>query len=151
MTTPTESTLKAHFELCEEVYLFMIEENKLLKKQNEEAFRDSFLGRKRELLSRLEESTADLKGVNQKKDKLNEASRNLVQQALNRMMKIFFLDRENEQLLLKANLKNNVPEPVKPVTTQRIKKLYQNNVSPVPRSEEVLSPNAPSSLFDPHA
>lgn len=151
MSISQETTLQKHFDLCEEVYSLMIEENKLLKKKENDVPDEAFLKRKKDLLERLEASTTSLKQMNQEGGKLTAANKNLAQQALNQMMKIFFLDRQNEQLLLKANFKNNSMDKAKPVTTQRLKKLYQDNVSPVPKSEDVLSPNAPSSLFDPSA
>lgn len=153
MTTPHKETLQQHFDLCEEAYALMLEENGILKKKEPMLPSDAFLEKKRNLLNRLEESTKQLKAINKEGQPLSDTSRDLAQQSLNRMMKIFFLDRENEQLLLKVSMQVAESNPqTKPVTTAQLKKLYTplSQKSPVPKTEEVLSPNAPSSLFQAH-
>jgi ElaB/YqjD/DUF883 family membrane-anchored ribosome-binding protein len=98
-----EDVIKSHFALCEEVMSLVMEENRILRSTGAPP-EEEFLERKRTLLPRLDKSLDELRQVRESGVKLSETTRKMVEAAKNKLMKIFMIDRENEQLLLKATM-----------------------------------------------
>lgn len=98
-----ESVIASHIELCDEVLALVLEENRILRSTGAPP-QDEFLERKRALLPRLDESLDRLREVRESGAVIGDAERTLIETAQNRLMKIFMLDKENEQLLLKVSV-----------------------------------------------
>ncbi len=98
-----EIVIDQHLALCEETLGLLLEENRILRK-TQRTPEDAFLNKKRGLLPRLDESVATLRNLRENGPKPGPASRQKIFSAQKKLMKIFLLDRENEQLLLKANM-----------------------------------------------
>ncbi len=81
----------------------MMEENRILRSTGNVP--DSgFVERKRALLPRLDESLDRLRLIRESGASVGEATRRQIEAAQNKLMKIFMIDRENEQLLLKVSM-----------------------------------------------
>jgi hypothetical protein len=99
----SEEVIRAHIALCDEVLALAMEENRILRNTGA-APQEDFLSRKRLLLPRLDKSVEALRAVRESGARLSDGARRQVEVAQNKLMKIFMLDRENEQLLLKATM-----------------------------------------------
>ncbi len=119
-----EDALKRHIELCDEAYALMLEENAHLKHHNASP-EAPFLDRKKQLLAALEASVADLRAANEAPVRGNPRVRALAQAAQKKLMKIFLLDRENEQLLLKTSVRGPGAVAQRPVTANRVRSAYR--------------------------
>ena len=92
--------LARHLTLCEEVHGLLMEENSWLKSKQAPP-EEALLERKRALLPRLDESLDNLKRLRPEFFSPFDDSKELVTNAHSRLLQIFYLDRENEDLLLK--------------------------------------------------
>ena len=92
--------IKAHLELCASVYDLLLEENTWLKTQNSVPSSE-LLDRKQSMLPKLEESLANLRKLKPEYFSPFDDSKKLVNQSHSKLLQIFYLDRENEDLLLK--------------------------------------------------
>ena len=92
--------IKSHLLLCEEVYTILLEENTWLKTEKQAPSMD-LLGRKQIILPQLEESLANLKKLKPEYFTPFDDSKKLVNQSHSKLLQIFYIDRENEELLLK--------------------------------------------------
>jgi hypothetical protein len=98
---PTE-VLKAHLSLCTEVYDLLLEENSWLKMQKTVPQMD-FLQRKKFIVEKLDHSLANLKKLKPEYFSPFDNSKKLVSDSHTKLLQIFYLDRENEELLVKLN------------------------------------------------
>ena len=94
--------IKAHFSLCEKVYDLLLEENSWLKLEKK-APELSFLDRKREIVNELDASLANLKKLKPEFFSPFDDTKKLVSDSHAKLLQIFYLDRENEELLIKYN------------------------------------------------
>lgn len=92
--------IKAHLELCCDVHDLLLEENTWLKTQNEVPSTE-LLDRKQNILPQLEESLSNLRKLKPEYFSPFDDSKKLVNQSHSKLLQIFYLDRENEDLLLK--------------------------------------------------
>jgi hypothetical protein len=92
--------IKAHFSLCEKVYDVLLEENSWLKLEKK-APELSFLDRKREIVNELDASLANLKKLKPEFFSPFDDTKKLVSDSHAKLLQIFYLDRENEELLIK--------------------------------------------------
>ena len=92
--------LKAHFLLCEKVYEVLLEENSWLKLEKK-APELEFLDRKRNIVGELDASLANLKKLKPEFFSPFDDTKKLVSDSHAKLLQIFYLDRENEELLLK--------------------------------------------------
>jgi len=92
--------IKAHFSLCEKVYDLLLEENSWLKLEKK-APELSFLDRKREIVNELDASLANLKKLKPEFFSPFDDTKKLVSDSHAKLLQIFYLDRENEELLIK--------------------------------------------------
>jgi|GEM_PF-529957 len=103
ITVTPEETIRAHVALCDEVLSMIMEENRILRSTG--AVPDlTFVERKRALLPRLDESLERLRILREGGLSLGGATGRQIETAQNKLMKIFMIDRENEQLLLKVSM-----------------------------------------------
>lgn len=98
---PTE-VLKQHLELCNDVHQLLLEENTWLKVQKKVP-EMQFLDRKKTIVERLESSLANLKKLKPEFFSPFDDSKKLVGESHAKLLQIFYLDRENEELLVKLN------------------------------------------------
>ena len=97
-----KDTLRVHLENCEIAYSLLLEENSILKREGKPPA-EEFLKKKRILLPQLEESINALKDLRETCPIRGAQNRKLIDDTQKKLMKIFLLDRENEQLLLKMS------------------------------------------------
>ena len=97
--------LSNHLSLCDSVHKLLLEENTWLKVQKSVPNKD-ILDRKQDLLPRLEESLMALKKLKPEFFSPFDNSKKLVNDSHSKLLQIFYLDRENEELLIK------ITEPV---------------------------------------
>jgi hypothetical protein len=94
--------LVRHLGLCEEVHALLLEENTWLKTQNT-APEESLIERKQAILPKLDESLSNLKRLQPELFSPFDDSKKLVNESHSKLLQIFYLDRENEELLLKLS------------------------------------------------
>ena len=94
--------LKKHLELCNQVHSLLLEENTWLKTQKLPSSAD-ILSRKQSLLPELESSLANLKKLKSEFFSPFDDSKKLVNESHSKLLQIFYLDRENEDLLIKLS------------------------------------------------
>ena len=92
--------LVRHLQLCEEVHTLLLEENTWLKTKKT-APEGELLERKKAVLPRLDESLDNLKRLQPECFSPFDDSKKLVNDSHAKLLQIFYLDRENEDLLLK--------------------------------------------------
>ena len=97
-----KDTLRIHLENCEIAYTLLLEENSILKKEGKPPA-EEFLQKKRKLLPQLDESLGALKDLRETGPIKGVKNQKLIEDTQKKLMKIFLLDRENEQLLLKMS------------------------------------------------
>ena len=90
----------SHLELCGRVHNLLLEENTWLKTEKSPPSAE-FLSRKQEVLPQLEESLANLRKLKPEYFSPFDDSKKLVGQSHSKLLQIFYLDRENEELLVK--------------------------------------------------
>ena len=94
--------IKNHLSLCDEVYSMLLEENTWLKTQKTSP-EESLLERKKAILPKLDESLSNLKRLQPELFSPFDDSKKLVSESHSKLLQIFYLDRENEELLLKLS------------------------------------------------
>ena len=92
--------IKVHFELCERVYEVLLEENSWLKLEKKAPVME-FLERKKSIVGELDTSLANLKKLKPEYFSPFDDTKKLVSDSHAKLLQIFYLDRENEELLLK--------------------------------------------------
>lgn len=106
--SPTE-TLQQHQQLCDELHQCALEENRFLR-QHQRPLAPELVERKRELLTRLDQSLAALRAIPAGRTK-DSAERQVLEHTRARILQILQLDKENEQLLLRYSLAGPKPAP----------------------------------------
>lgn len=94
------SVIKDHLLLCEQVHELLLEENTWLKTKKVAPDMD-LITRKQQILPQLDESLASLKKLKPEYFSPFDDSKKLVGDSHSKLLQIFYLDRENEELLLK--------------------------------------------------
>jgi hypothetical protein len=94
--------LKQHLILCQDVYQLLLEENTWLKVQKKVP-EMQFLEKKKVIVQRLEGSLSNLKKLKPEFFSPFDDSKKLVGESHSKLLQIFYLDRENEDLLVKLN------------------------------------------------
>jgi hypothetical protein len=104
MRGQTLDAIQSHFALCEDVYAFMLEENRFLKNTSR-SIPQKMLDRKRSLLSALDDSLQNMRQMSAADGPVkNVTVRKAAARAQQVILRAMLLDRENEQLLLKHAL-----------------------------------------------
>lgn len=127
---PVLDCIHAHSSLCEEVYDFFLEENRLLR-SSAHPVEPALLDRKRFLLNALEASLGRMReAVRSAGVKKSGAFRAVSEKAQRILLKSMLLDKENEQLLLKHALSSSrgevqiIPKP----TAKQVRRRYESNI-----------------------
>ena len=127
---PVLDCIHAHSSLCEEVYNFFLEENRLLR-SSAHPIEAALLDRKRFLLKALESSLDRMReAVKSEGVKKSGAFRAVSEKAQRILLKAMLLDKENEQLLLKHALSSSraevqiIPKP----TAKQVRRRYESNI-----------------------
>ena len=94
--------IRNHHRLCDEIHQCVMEENRFLR-QHQRAPEATFVDRKGALLEKLDGSLAALRAVPAASVRDLEA-REQLEKTRGRILQILQLDKENEQLLLRASL-----------------------------------------------
>lgn len=119
----TTTILEHHLEISEQVHKLLLEENSLLK-QEHAAPDASFLEKKQVLLDELTQSLDAVKQMRKHQSVFSESEKDMIRTAQNRTMQGLYLDRENEQLLLKHSVDTPAPEMKRSVTEERLRAAY---------------------------
>jgi hypothetical protein len=90
-----------HLNLCQGVYKVLLEENTWLKTKKT-APSTAILDQKKKMLPLLEESLQSLKRLKPEFFSPFDNTKKLVNDSHSKLLQIFYLDRENEELLLKV-------------------------------------------------
>jgi hypothetical protein len=98
---PTQ-ILKDHLSLCTEVHTLLLEENTWLKVQKKIP-EMPFLERKKVIVQKLESSLVNLKKLKPEFFSPFDNSKKLVGESHAKLLQIFYLDRENEEHMVKLN------------------------------------------------
>lgn len=112
-----QETLPQHLQVCDEFYQLALEDNRQLKEHGRIPA-PALLERKRALLARLEQNLASLRTL----ASVGSDQRQLVEKVRGRILQILQLDKENEQLLLRASLRRGL-EPAAPPPAM-LRKIY---------------------------
>lgn len=99
--------IRNHHQLCDEIHRCVMEENRFLR-QHQRAPDATVVERKRALLEKLDASLAELRAVPAASVREPEA-REQLEKTRGRILQILQLDKENEQLLLRASLASTRP------------------------------------------
>ena len=94
--------IKNHLVLCENVHKILLEENTWLKTEKKPPSLD-ILDRKQVILPQLEDSLENLKKLKPEFFTPFDDSKKLVSESHSKLLQIFYIDRENEELLLKLS------------------------------------------------
>lgn len=92
--------IKDHLLLCEQVHALLLQENSWLKTEKRAPEMD-LIERKQKILPQLDESLANLKKLKPEYFSPFDDSKKLVNESHSKLLQVFYLDRENEELLLK--------------------------------------------------
>ena len=95
-------TILSHLSLCESVHQVLLEENTWLKTNRSQASPE-ILEKKKNLLPLLDSSLAELKKLKPEYFSPFDDTKKLVSDSHSKLLQIFYLDRENEELLLKMS------------------------------------------------
>ena len=120
--------IKNHLSLCDEVYSMLLEENTWLKTKKQAPSKD-MLERKKTVLPQLEGSLVSLKKLKPEFFSPFDDSKKLVNESHSKLLQIFYVDRENEELLLKL--------------TQSAERQTFNRFTPSPEEIEDIHSNLP--------
>lgn len=124
----TQETLQKHLLVCDELYQLALEENRQLKQHRRPADA-ALIERKRALLGQLDETLISLRTSNASGEAGRE-TRPLVEKIRSRILQILQLDKENEQLLLRASLSRGIePVAVPAPATALLQKIYGRTAS----------------------
>ena len=93
-----EQVIKHHLDICEQVHSLLLRENHQLKTEGTLPS-EEILNEKEGLLPVLDQSLGELKKLNREDFSPFGEGGNLIRKAQNKLMQIFYIDRENEQLL----------------------------------------------------
>jgi hypothetical protein len=93
-----EQVIKEHLNLCEQVHNLLLKENHQLKTEGTSPS-EEILSEKKSLLPLLDNSLVELKKLSREDFSPFGDGGNLIRKAQNKLMQIFYIDRENEQLL----------------------------------------------------
>lgn len=97
-----QEILQTHLSLCEEVHALLLEENTWLKVE-QKVPEMNFLNRKKNIVAKLESSLGNLKKLKPEFFSPFDDSKRLVGESHSKLLQIFYLDRENEEMLLKLS------------------------------------------------
>ena len=97
-----KQVLNNHLDLCNAVYKILLEENTWLKTEKKIP-NSNILEKKQDLLPKLELSLLELKKLKPEFFSPFDNSKQLVKESHSQLLKIFYLDRENEELLAKVS------------------------------------------------
>lgn len=118
-----EEIFRKYFDLTEKTYDLLLEENKILKTVGDK-FDDTMLDRKKELLDELRVSVKEIKVLGREGPIEGIRSRELMEKTEKKMMKIFLLDRENQQLMLEKGFERKMELSSDAVSVTTAKNAY---------------------------
>jgi hypothetical protein len=121
-----DDVIQAHLDLCEKVYNLLVEENRILKTTESPPPAD-FLSKKEELLPQLDESLSRLKILKPELLSPFGTTRDLIKKAQNKLLKILYLDKENEELLLRNSLGHKPVSITSVISPVEAKKMFEEN------------------------
>ena len=103
-----EQVIREHLKLCEQTHALLLMENTHLKEQGTPTSGE-ILEKKKALLPLLDHSLTALNKLRREDFSPFGDGSAVMQKAQNKLMQVFYLDRENEQLLLKASMQGAAP------------------------------------------
>ncbi len=124
----TLAALEQYSDLCDELDLYMHEENSHLRADGND--QEILVNRKRQILSKLENGLKSLRMAGPVKSADHSASSEVRKRVLGKILKLLLLSRESEQLLLKNTVRNTprfeaTPTPARLATAYKAHKPAQ--------------------------
>ena len=116
--------IEDYYRLCEEYDQLFHEENDLLKSDSSSST-TLFLEKKARMLESLEKSVTRLKGMYRDKPNPDPVFQKRIQKCQNKLLQLFYLDRENERLWLKQNSLAKKPSKLA-VSAKKLNDSYGN-------------------------
>ena len=116
-----ESILEDHKANCQALYDQLLEENRIAKREKSFPNKD-FFEKKQQLIEKLDASLADLKTIPSGQAKLKDS----IEACHAQLMKILYLSRENEQILLNLTRIPRNESVAKPTSSAQVKRAYGN-------------------------
>ena len=140
--------ISSHLTLCDEVYQLLLEENTWLKTEKSAPTMD-FLNRKKAILPKLDESLVLFKKLKPELFDPFDDTKQLVKDSHSKLLQIFYVDRENEDLLIKLNQPHDRQTSNRFTTPpEEIDKIHQNPTEEQQSTDEDAggdrTPNSPS-------
>lgn len=120
----TLAALEQYSSLCDELDLYMHEENSHLRANGTD--QEILVNRKRQILSKLEDGLNSLRMAGPVKNAEHSASSEVRKRVLAKILKLLLLSRESEQLLLKNSVRNT-PRFEAPPTPARLATAYKSH------------------------
>jgi hypothetical protein len=115
--------LQQHQTLCDDLHQCVLDENRFLR-QHQRAPDAALLDRKRALLERLDQSLTALRALPAASAR-DTVTQDLLEKTRARILQILQLDKENEQLLLRASLSGAKPAgPAAQASASMLQKIY---------------------------
>ena len=96
-----EQVIREHLKLCEQVLALLLKENHELKTDGKTTS-EEILAEKKSLLPLLDTTLSEMKKLSREDFSPFGDGGDLISKAQNKLMQIFYIDRENEQLLNRA-------------------------------------------------
>lgn len=100
-----EQVIREHLNLCEQAHALLLRENNHLKNKGIPTSQE-ILDQKQDLLPLLDHSLVALKRLRREDFSPFGDGPALMQKAQNKLLQVFYIDRENEQLLMKVSMQD---------------------------------------------
>lgn len=147
----TLAALEQYSTLCDELDLYMHEENSHLRANGND--QRLLVDRKRQILSKLEDALSFLRAAGPVKSADHAASTEVRKRVLAKVLKLLLLSRESEQLLLKNSVRTaprmEAPQPTPPDWQRLTKPTNLPTLSPLRPRDPGLSGNEPGEAVSP--
>ncbi len=122
----SDEVVQKHFDLCVEVHSVLIEENRILK-SSASVPSEEFLQKKEKLLPMLDQSLEGLKSVQVELISPFGNTKALIKKAQNKLLQILYLDKENEEILLRNSLGHKSISIHSEVSPTKAKNMFEEN------------------------
>lgn len=122
----SDEIVQKHFELCEEVHQLLMEENRILKNKQGVPPQE-FLEKKEAKLPELDASLNRLKTLKAELISPFGNTKELIKKAQNKVLQILYLDKENEELLLRNSLGHEAISIKSQISPIEAKKMFEED------------------------
>ncbi len=118
-----EATLSDHLKLCESIHTLLLEENRILK-NTQSIPNQTFIEKKKHLLPILDKSLEAIKKLQPELASPFGNVKDLLKSAQNKLLQILYLDRENEELIVKFSLETSSTNTLRSISPTEVKSIF---------------------------